>query len=280
MSYTLKKKVVDGAFLVINILLSLLFIAPLLWMVVSTFKPEASIFEDLTSIKAFIPSMLSWENYVAVFRRIPMLNYIYNSFYYATTAVGMGLIVNSLAGYALAKFHFKGKEIILSLVITLIIVPFESILLPLYMVVNGLRWTNTWLALVVPFVGDCFSIFIFRQFFLDVPNELLEAASIDGCSRLMTFLRVVIPISGPVYATVFILNFVTRWSDFMWPLLAITDESLKNVQLGIQAFFTFPPIYYGQIMAALTIATVPVIVVFLFLQKYYVQGITSGSVKG
>lgn len=280
MSYAVKKKLVSTSLILVNVILSLLFIAPLLWMVISALKPEAAIFSDVASLRAFIPTGASIQNFIKVFERIPMGMYIYNSLFYALTAVTLGLVVNALAGYALAKFDFFGKNMVLSLIITLIIVPFESILLPLYTVINGMKLTNTWYALVLPFVGDCFSIYLFRQFFLDIPNELLEASYIDGSSKIGTFLKIVIPISGPVFATVFILNFVTRWSDFMWPLLAITNENLKNVQLGIQAFFTFPPIYYSQIMAALTVATLPVVLVFLFFQKYYVQGLTSGSVKG
>lgn len=276
----LKRKLLSSSLILLNVVLSILFIAPLLWMVVSSLKPESDIFKDISSLNAFIPKQASIQNFIKVFKRIPMGMYIYNSMFYALTAVILGLIVNALAGYALAKFNFAGKKLILSLIITLIIVPFESILLPLYTIINAMNITNTWYALVLPFVGDCFSIYLFRQFFLDIPNELLEASYIDGSSLIGTFIKIVLPISGPVFATVFILNFVTRWSDFMWPLLAITNENLKNVQLGIQAFFTFPPIYYSQIMAALTIATLPVILIFLFFQKYYVQGLTSGSVKG
>ena len=190
------------------------------------------------------------------------------------------MVVNSMFGYALAKFEFKGKNLLLSLILALLVLPLESILLSLFFVVNRLHWIDSYLALVVPFIVKCFDVYLFRQFFLDIPDELVEAASIDGASPFRTFIQVVVPISKPVFATVFILDYVAYWSDFMWPLLVITDSNKRTVQLGIQAFFTEPPIYYGPVMAALTIASVPMIVLFLFLQKYYVQGISTSGIKG
>lgn len=263
-----------------NIVMSLLFITPLLWMIVSSFKPEQRIFADLSSIKAILPMEFTLDNYVKAFHRIPMMKYLFNSLFYVSVICISGLGVNSICGYALAKLKFKGKEFILSAVIALMIVPFESIIMPLYFVTNSLSWVNTWFALIVPFIANCFSIFMFRQFFMDIPNELLESASIDGSSPLRTFVSVVVPLSGPVFTTVFILDFITHWGDFMWPILVTTGESLRNVQLGIQTFFTLPPIYYGQIMATLTFTTVPIVLIFLLLQKYYVQGITSSGIKG
>jgi multiple sugar transport system permease protein/fructooligosaccharide transport system permease protein len=260
--------------------MSFLFIAPLLWMVVSSLKPENRIFADLSSFNAFLPLDFTFENYFKAFKRIPMMKYLFNSIFYVTVIVISGLVVNSICGYALAKLHFKGRDFILTVIIVLIIVPFESIILPLYLIVNSFRWVNTWYALIVPFIANCFSIFMFRQFFVDIPNELLEAAAIDGASPMKTFITIVIPASYPVFATVFILDYVSHWGDFMWPILVSTGESMRNIQLGIQTFFTLPPIYYGQIMATLTVTTLPMALLFLFFQKYYVQGITSTGIKG
>ncbi|MCY9691398.1 carbohydrate ABC transporter permease [Paenibacillus alginolyticus] len=263
-----------------NIIMSVLFIIPLLWMVVSSLKPENQIFADLGSIKSLLPTNITFDNYIKAFNRIPMMKYLFNSLFYVSVIGISGLGVNSLCGYALAKLNFKGKSVILTAIIALMIVPFESIVMPLYFVVNGLSWVNTWLALIVPFIANCFSIFMFRQFFMDIPNELLESAAMDGSSPLKTFLKIVIPLSGPVFTTVFILDFISHWGDFMWPILVTTGESLRNIQLGIQTFFTLPPIFYGQIMATLTFTTLPIVVIFLLLQKYYVQGITSTGIKG
>ncbi|KRF06798.1 ABC transporter permease [Paenibacillus sp. Soil766] len=263
-----------------NIIMSVLFIIPLLWMVVSSLKPENQIFADLGSIKSLLPTNITLDNYIKAFNRIPMMKYLFNSLFYVSVIGISGLGVNSLCGYALAKLNFKGRNVILTAIIALMIVPFESIVMPLYFVVNGLSWVNTWFALIIPFIANCFSIFMFRQFFMDIPNELLESAAIDGSTPLKTFFSIVIPLSGPVFVTVFILDFISHWGDFMWPILVTTGESLRNIQLGIQTFFTLPPIFYGQIMATLTFTTLPIVVIFLLLQKYYVQGITSTGIKG
>nr|WP_127455005.1 carbohydrate ABC transporter permease [Paenibacillus anseongense] len=260
--------------------MTLLFIIPLLWMVVSSLKPENQIFADLGSLKSLLPTHITFDNYIRAFDRIPMMKYLFNSLFYVSIIGISGLGVNSICGYALAKLQFKGKSIILTAIIALMIVPFESIVMPLYFVVNSLSWVNTWYALIVPFIANCFSIFMFRQFFMDIPNELLESAAMDGSSPIKTFFKIVVPLSGPVFTTVFILDFISHWGDFMWPILVTTGESLRNIQLGIQTFFTLPPIFYGQIMATLTFTTLPIVLIFLLLQKYYVQGITSTGIKG
>lgn len=264
-----------------NILLGLLYISPLVWMIVSAFKPESRIFSDMSKgLAAFWPAEATLENFQDVFVRSDMPLYISNSVIYVTILVSLSLAVNSAFGYALAKFEFRCKNLILTIVLALLVLPLESILLSLFFIVNKLGWIDSYLALIIPFVVKCFDVYLFRQFFLDIPDDLIEAAEIDGAGPLKTFLKVVIPVSKPVFATVFILDYVAYWSDFMWPLLVITDAEKRTVQLGIQTFFTEPPVYYGPIMAALTIASLPMIVLFLFLQKYYVQGISTSGIKG
>lgn len=264
-----------------NILLGILYISPLVWMVVSAFKPENRIFADMSKgVAAFWPAEATLDNFRDVFVRSDMPRYIINSVTYVTILVALSLVVNSTFGYALAKFQFKGKNLILTIVLALLVLPLESILLSLFFIVNKLKWIDSYLALIVPFVVKCFDVYLFRQFFLDIPDDLIEAAEIDRAGPLKTFIQVVVPVSKPVFATVFILDYVAYWSDFMWPLLVITDSGKRTVQLGIQTFFTEPPVYYGPIMAALTIASLPMIVLFLFLQKYYVQGISTSGIKG
>lgn len=266
---------------IVNIMLGLLYVSPLVWMVVSAFKPENRIFSDMSKgLAAFWPAEATLDNFKQVFIRSDMPRYTLNSIAYVTVLVGCSLVINSMFGYALAKFEFKGKSIILTIVLSLLVLPLESILLSLFFIVNRLGWVDSYLALVIPFIVKCFDVYLFRQFFLDVPDDLIEAAEIDGAGPLKTFITVVVPVSKPVFATVFILDYVGYWSDFMWPLLVITDADKRTVQLGIQTFFTEPPIYYGPIMASLAIASVPMIVLFLFLQKYYVQGISTSGIKG
>ena len=153
-------------------------------------------------------------------------------------------------------------------------------MLPMYREMADLGWINQWAALLTRFVASSLQHLYVRQFFLDVPNDLLEAAAIDGCGPVKTFFRIVMPISGTVYATVLILDFVAHWNDFMWPLLVVTGEEKRTIQLAIQTFFGSKPINYGPIMASLTISAIPMLIMFIVLQKYYVEGIASTGIKG
>lgn len=263
-----------------NTIIALIFVSPLIWMIAASLKPEAEIFKGLNTLATFVPSNASFGNYREVFERINMWKFICNSIFYVMIIIVMDLLVNSLCGYALAKFEFKGKDALLTLVISLMVFPAEAIMLPMYREMADLGWINTWAALIVPFIAKCFSIYMFRQFFLDIPNDLLEAAKIDGCGPIKTFFTVVMPISGTVYATILILDFVAHWNDFMWPLLVVTGEEKRTIQLAIQTFFGSKPINYGPIMASLTISAIPMLLMFIFLQKYYVEGIASTGIKG
>ena len=263
-----------------NAIVALIFGSPLLWMIAASLKPEAQIFSDMSTIRTFWPTAATLGNYVEVFTRVNMMKFILNSLFYVFVIVILDLAVNSICGYALAKFDFPGKELLLTVVISLMVLPMEAIMLPLYKEVASLGWVNTWAGLIVPFVGKCFSIYMFRQFFLDIPDDLLEAAAIDGCGPVKTFFTIVMPISGTVYATIFILDFVAHWNDFMWPMLVVTGEDMRTIQLAIQTFFGSKPIHYGAIMASLTISAIPMLLMFVFLQKYYVEGIASTGIKG
>ena len=263
-----------------NAIVALIFVSPLLWMIAASLKPEAQIFSDMSNIRTFWPTAATLGNYVEVFTRVNMMKFILNSLFYVFVIVILDLAVNSVCGYALAKFNFPGKELLLTVVISLMVLPMEAIMLPLYKEVASLGWVNTWAGLIVPFVGKCFSIYMFRQFFLDIPDDLLEAAAIDGCGPIKTFFTIVMPISGTVYATIFILDFVAHWNDFMWPMLVVTGEDMRTIQLAIQTFFGSKPIHYGAIMASLTISAIPMLLMFVFLQKYYVEGIASTGIKG
>lgn len=263
-----------------NAIVALIFVSPLLWMIAASLKPEAQIFSDMSTIRTFWPTAATLGNYVEVFTRVNMMKFILNSLFYVFVIVILDLAVNSVCGYALAKFNFPGKELLLTVVISLMVLPMEAIMLPLYKEVASLGWVNTWAGLIVPFVGKCFSIYMFRQFFLDIPDDLLEAAAIDGCGPIKTFFTIVMPISGTVYATIFILDFVAHWNDFMWPMLVVTGEDMRTIQLAIQTFFGSKPIHYGAIMASLTISAIPMLLMFVFLQKYYVEGIASTGIKG
>lgn len=269
-----------AAFYIGNLIIGIIFVSPLLWMIASSFKPEAKIFSGITSLSTFLPFPFTLGNYAEVFSRLNIPMILGNTFLYIAIVLLGDLLFGSLCGYALAKMKFRGRGLILTGVIALMSMPVEAILLPLYIEMAQLHWVNTLAGLTVPFMMNCFSIYMFYSYFLDIPNELLEAASIDGCGPVRTFFTVIMPISKTVYATVFILDFVARWNDFMWPFLITTGENKRTVQLAVQVFFGTNPVHYGAIMAALTLASVPMLLIYIFMQKYYVQGIASSGIKG
>lgn len=263
-----------------NIIIGIIFVSPLIWMISASLKPESQIFANMNSLTTFLPSNATLDNYAEVFSRMNMPTVFKNTLLYIALILIGDLFFNSICGYALAKFDFRGKELMLNFVIALMVLPMEAIMLPLYIEMSQLGWVNTLAALVVPFIAKCFSIYMFRQFFYDIPNDLLEAAAIDGCSPIMTFFRVVMPISKTVYATVFILDFVSHWNDFMWPFLVMTGEDKRTIQLAVQVFSGTQPVHYGAIMAALVVSAIPMVIMFIFMQKYYVEGIASSGIKG
>ncbi|MDE7319682.1 MAG: carbohydrate ABC transporter permease [Lachnospiraceae bacterium] len=263
-----------------NIIIGIIFVSPLIWMISASLKPEAAIFANMNSITTFIPVQASLDNFKEVFSRLNMLQVFKNTFVYIALILVLDLLLNSICGYALAKFEFKGRGMMLNFIVALMVMPMEAIMLPLYIEMSQLGWVNTLAALVIPFVAKCFSIYMFRQFFCDIPDELLEAAALDGASPVRTFFTVVMPISKTVYATVFILDFVAHWNDFMWPFLVMTGENKRTIQLAIQVFFGTQPIHYSAIMAALVVSAVPMLIMFIFMQKYYIEGIASSGIKG
>ena len=263
-----------------NIVIGIIFVSPLIWMISASLKPESLIFANMNSITTFLPAQASLDNYFEVFRRINMVNVFKNTILYIALILIFDLIVNSICGYALAKFEFRGKKMIMTLVVALMVMPMEAILLPLYIEMSQLGWVNTLQALVVPFIAKCFSLYMFQNFFRDIPNDLLEAAAIDGSNPIGTFFKIVMPISKTVYATVFILDFVAHWNDFMWPFLVMTGEDKRTIQLAVQSFFSTSPVHYSAIMASLVVSAIPMIVMFIFMQKYYVGGIASSGIRG
>lgn len=264
---------------IVNTLLGLLFLFPLLFMFLSAFNPARTLPTQITSFGDFLPEYFTVDNLVSVFTRIPMLQYFGNTLLYAVGTVAGVLIVNSMAGYALAKINFRGNRIVANFIVIMLIIPFEGITLSLYFVVKYLGFLNTPLAVILPSFFSCFYVFMFRQFFLGVPTALIEAAEIDGAGSFTTYFKIIVPTAVPVFITVFILEFIGKWGDYYWPMLTLTDPIWFNVQLAIKEFSTATPYHWGTVMASLAVVTVPVLVVFLCLQKYYIEGIATQGIK-
>lgn len=226
---------------VVNILLGLLYISPLIWMVVSAFKPENRIFADMSKgLAAFWPAGATLDNFKEVFVRSNMPRYILNSVTYVTILVFLSMAVNSAFGYALAKFEFKGKNVILTVVLSLLVLPLESILLSLFFIVNKLGWVDSYLALIIPFIVKCFDVYLFRQFFLDVPDDLIEAAEIDGAAKWDILWKIRVPM---VMSSITICVFLTLTNSFKLfdQNLALTggDPNDATEMLALNIYQTF-----------------------------------------
>lgn len=260
---------------------ALVFMFPLIWMLVSSFKDDAGIFSDITGIKAFLPSFKAdvLFNYKEVLTRIPLVKAMLNSFSYIIIVILLGLIVNSMAGYAFARLKFPGKNIIFSLLLAVMVIPAQTVMLPQFSIIYKLGLSNSYLALILPAIASPMYIFLFRQNFLGIPESIEEAAKLDGASALRIFFQLIMPLAKPIYATVTILVFIALWNDFVWPVMVISDTSKQTIQMALSSLFSISPVNYGNVMAGLTIVTIPVLVIFLSLQKYYVAGVASTGAK-
>jgi multiple sugar transport system permease protein len=275
---------------IVRILLCLVFGLPLLFMIISSFKPDVQIFADLTSFKAFLPvGDLTTDNYSGVFERVPFARFMVNSIMISVFTVGLGLIVNSMAAFALSRIKFKGQKLILTIILATLIVPFETMALPLlwwsnklpFVDVNGFSqgWLDTYQIQIVPFVANAFSIFLFYQYFDSIPKDLDEAAMVDGAGWFRIYRSVIMPLAGPAVATVAILTFLPAWNQYLWPLMVVQTEELRPVMVGID-YFKQLNVSWGQIMAYATMITVPILVLFIAFQRSFINSIASSGVKG
>lgn len=264
------------------ILLAMIFLFPMIWMIVSSMKPEADVFNNLTSFKAFLPSLnpANWfKTYQAVVSRFSVGTYLFNSLFYGLTFAFGSILVNSLAGFAFAKINFSGKKVIFGLLLALLIIPMETVLIPQFTIITKLGLVNNRLAVILPGIASAFNIYLFRNFFIAIPEEIIESAKLDGASTLQIFFKIMLPMSKPAIATVGVLSFIVSWNDYIWPLMVLTDKSKFSMQVAITAINTTQPVYINQVMAVLTISTIPLIIVYIVAQKYIVQGL-GGSGTG
>ena len=264
--------------------IALFFIVPFIWMFLSSFKPQEEIFAYIypLSLQTFIPETWTLNN----FRRLmaldpyPFTRYIGNSVFVAVSVTLGSLVVNSMAAYAFARLRFPGRNVLFVLSLLTVMVPFEALAIPLYLQMRNFNWVNTYEALIIPWIANGAGIFLLRQFFLDIPKDLIDAARIDGCSHLGAFRRVVLPNSVPALITFSLIRFQASWDAFFWPLIVAPSPEKRVVQVAIATFTTEVQTQWGLTFAASTLATVPIIVLFLLLQRYYVQGVVMSGMKG
>lgn len=261
-------------------LLALVFLMPLVFMFLGSLKPDAQVLSEGSSWRAFIAQGASLQNYRDAFQRAEFGRLFLNSVRITTSIVLGGLVVNSMFGYALARFRFRGKSVITAVVIALIIVPLEAYAVPLLYMMAKARLVDTYLVQILPFVANPFFIYLFYSFFLGLPRELEEAARVDGAGPWTTFIRIAAPLARPAYATVAILSFLFSWGQFLWPVLVTRGPKVRPLPLGMAEFQNLPPIMWGDIMAFAAMMTLPILIVFLIFQNAFVKGVAHTGLKG
>ncbi len=263
---------------------AIFFVAPFLWMFLAAFKPEVEIFQYTypVSWKTFAPQTWTLENFSGLMdmQPYPFTYYIGNSVFVAVSVTISSLVVNTMAAYAFAKLRFPGRDFLFAVFLITTIIPFEILAIPMYLQIRAFNWVNHYEALIIPWIANAAGIFLLRQFFLEIPQDLIEAARIDGATHLGAFRYIVIPNCIPALITFALIRFQASWDAFLWPLIVAPSPEKRVIQVAIATFTTEVQTQWGLTFAASTLATVPIILLFLFLQRYYVRSVIMSGVKG
>lgn len=281
---TKRNKIANWILVVALIALSLFFLFPVIWMLANSFKTDAQITADMNTAAAFIPPALTgsfFDNYISILTNTSFLRYMLNTLFYAAVLIVLGIIVNGLAGYALAKIKFPFRERWLLVIMLLMIVPMETIITIHFLFVAKLGLLNTVIGYILPMIVNPFNIFLFRQVFISLPDDIYEAAQLDFCSPIKYFFTMVLPMSKSVVATVSVFTFLNVWNDYLWPSLVFTSSDLLTAQIGLNAITANDNTTMGQTLAVITLITIPVIIIYSFFSKQIVEGVVStGSKEG
>ena len=261
--------------------LALMMMAPFLWMLLTSLKTQQEAFQYPPT---FLPEVPQWRNYAQLFTQVPFARYFVNTTIVTLAVVAGQVLISSLAAYAFARLKFMGRDTIFLFYLATMMVPFQITLIPLYLLVFQLGWVNTYWGLIAPGLSSAYGIFLLRQAFLTLPEELSDAARIDGASEFGIYWRIFLPLNGPALATLGVFAFLGTWTDLLWPLLIVRDERLRTLELGLAYFNSAVPQFvqpnWPLLMAAAVVVMLPIIVVYLFTQRYFVEGIAISGVKG
>jgi multiple sugar transport system permease protein len=260
-------------------LLSAVFILPIVWMLSTSLKP-------LDQVNQWPPSLLPqpavWANYPDALTFLPFGRFLFNTTTIAVLSIVGTLLSCTLVAYGFARIRFPGRDVLFIILISTIMLPETVRLIPTFLLYNQIGWLNTYLPLVVPsFLANPFYVFLLRQFFRTIPEELADAARIDGCGELAILGRIFVPLSGPALAVITIFTFQTAWNDFMGPLIYLNDANMRTLSLGLYYFLSFEGVTkWNQMMAAATVMVLPILTIFAFFQRYFIQGVTLTGIKG
>jgi len=251
-------------------------IFPIYWMGVTAIRPHEEIYESLVAV---VPTHVTFENFAALWQRYPVLDWMTNSLVIAIVGVVITVFANLLCGYTFAKFRFPGRNILFFAILGTLMIPIQVILVPEFLITSWLGLLNTPWGVILPRAAEAFGIFMVRQFMVSIPDELIEAARLDGAGEFRIFLRIVLPLSRPVIAVLVIFTFMWRWNDFAWPLVVLTDHQAYTLPLGLNLVRGEVNPEWGQVMALALVSLAPMIFIFLLFQRYLIQGIASTGLK-
>ena len=281
---TQKQKRWSWIFSIILLILSLFFLFPVIWMLANSFKGDAAITTDMNTLRAFVPPALTgsfFDNYVTILFDTQFIRYMVNTLFYAAVLIVLSIVVNGLAGYALAKIKFPFRDQWLLIILALMIVPMETTITIHFLIIAKAGLLNTMLGYILPMIVSPFNIFLFRQVFVGLPDDVYEAAQLDHCGPVKYFFTMVLPMSKSVVATVSVFTFLGVWNDNLWPSLVFTSSDLLTAQIGLNAITSNDATTVGQTLAVITLVTIPVIIIYSFFSKYIVEGVIStGSKEG
>ena len=279
----MEKRKINSGNAVLNIIVSifltvlaLIVLVHVLWIILGTFKPEKEI---ISYPPTFFPHLLTFENFSIVSKRIKIWRYALNSFIYAGGTTLIAMFVNSLAGYVYARFRFKGKNICFLLTLATMMIPFQVIMVPLFLIVFKLGMYDTYWGLIIPRIAVATSIFMMRAAFTGLPKELEDAGRIDGLSEFGIYLRIMLPQVKPALICLFILSFNGSWNDLLWPMLAASSTNMRTLANGLALFVGEYTVQYGAAFAGTVISLLPMLLLYIFGQKYFVQGMASSGLK-
>jgi len=259
------------------ILLAVVFLFPIAWVMISAFKPAGELF---TWPPTLLPQNPTLDNFAGALARGNFPWYFRNTAFSTIVATALTVIINVMSGYVFAKYKFRFQGLLFAMVLATLMVPLEVIMIPIFRVIVATNLFNSLWGIIIPAVASPTSVFLVRQYYKSIPDEFMEAARIDGASEFGIFLRVMLPIAKPIIAVLCIISFMWRWNDFLWPMLVIQSRSLYTIQLALANYSGEFNVDWNSLLAMSSISMIPVIVVFIALQKHIIGGIISGGVKG
>lgn len=267
-------KFIKTLFYAVAIVYAIITLGPFIWSIITSFKPTNDINNLGINVNHFTLS-----NYKMIINNFPFLRWFFNSLIVAILVTIGNILFNSMAGYALARINFHGRNFLFIIVLALMMIPGQVVMVPTYILLSKFGWINTYYGLTIPFLTSSFGIFLMRQFFLSIPREVEEAAVIDGLSRFKIFLQIVLPLSKPALTTQFIFMFTGNWNSFLWPSLLTSSDNMYTLTVGLNSFYGQYYQFWNQVMAGAILLTLPMIIVFLIFQKQFVKGISTTGLK-